>query len=102
MYADDHAEQPVVELQSEVRPAKANMFFNIYFLMPGLDGIHVGLGIVVITWLLILSGVLEWTGWRWARGRFGPHYFTPVDLGGLYWHIVDLIWIFLFPLFYLI
>jgi cytochrome c oxidase subunit 3 len=39
---------------------------------------------------------------RAARGEFGPTYFTPVDLSGLYWHLVDLIWIFLFPLLYLI
>jgi cytochrome c oxidase subunit 3 len=39
---------------------------------------------------------------RAGRGEFGPKYYTPVDLVGLYWHIVDLVWIFLFPLFYLI
>ena len=50
------------------------------------------MGIIVMTWLLIGA----------IRGRFNAQYFTPVDLGGLYWHIVDLIWIFLFPLFYLI
>ena len=47
---------------------------------------------IVIVWLLIGA----------IRGRFGAEYLTPVDLGGLYWHVVDLIWIFLFPLFYLI
>lgn len=70
----------------------AQIFFGIYFAMTGLHGIHVLGGMIVITWLVIGA----------AAGRFGPHYFTPVDLVGLYWHIVDLIWIFLFPLLYLI
>jgi cytochrome c oxidase subunit 3 len=47
---------------------------------------------IVIGWLIVGA----------TAGRFGPHYFTPVDLVGLYWHVVDLIWIFLFPLLYLI
>ncbi len=74
------------------RPVNAHLFFAIYFLMTGLHGIHVVLGMIVITWLLV----------RAVRGHFNQSYFTPVDLGGLYWHVVDLIWIFLFPLFYLI
>jgi len=74
------------------RPQNAHLFFGIYFLMTGLHGFHVVAGMVVIAWLI----------WRSVRGDFGPQYFTPVDLGGLYWHVVDLIWIFLFPLMYLI
>jgi cytochrome c oxidase subunit 3 len=71
-------------------PPNAHIFFGIYFAMTGLHGIHVLAGMIVITWLIVVAG------------RFGPAYFTPVDLVGLYWHIVDLIWIFLFPLLYLI
>ena len=56
------------------------------------DGFHVLGGMAMIAWLVFRS----------IRGDFGPSYFTPVDLGGLYWHVVDLIWIFLFPLLYLI
>jgi cytochrome c oxidase subunit 3 len=67
-------------------------FFAVYFCMTGLHGIHVLVGMVLIAWILI----------RGAKGEFGPTYFTPVDLVGLYWHLVDLIWIFLFPLLYLI
>ncbi len=74
------------------RPANAHLFFAIYFGMTGLHGLHVLAGIGVITWLLI----------RALKGHFDNGYFTPVDLGGLYWHIVDVIWIFLFPLLYLI
>jgi len=67
-------------------------FFAVYFLMTGLHGIHVLVGMGLITWILI----------RALNNEFGPTYFTPVDLVGLYWHLVDLIWIFLFPLLYLI
>lgn len=71
---------------------RVNAFFSVYFCMTGLHGIHVLVGMGLITWILI----------RAARNEFGPTYFTPVDLVGLYWHLVDLIWIFLFPLLYLI
>jgi cytochrome c oxidase subunit 3 len=74
------------------RPRNAHLFFGIYFLMTGLHGLHVAAGMGVIAWLLI----------RALRGGFSRDYYTPVDLGGLYWHVVDVIWIFLFPLFYLI
>ena len=74
------------------RPANAHLFFGIYFGMTGLHALHVVAGIVVISWLLVRS----------LKGQFNREYFTPVDLGGLYWHVVDVIWIFLFPLLYLI
>jgi cytochrome c oxidase subunit III len=67
-------------------------FFAIYFLMTGLHGVHVLVGMGLILWILI----------RANRGEFSANYFAPVDLIGLYWHLVDLIWIFLFPLLYLI
>jgi cytochrome c oxidase subunit 3 len=73
-------------------PEHTNMFFTIYFAMTGLHGIHVIFGIGVFTWLLIRS----------IKGQFTPDYFGPIDYAALYWHIVDLIWIFLFPLLYLI
>ncbi len=85
-------ENIVHPLRDPERPPNAHMFFNIYFMMTGLHGIHVTIGIGLITWLLI----------RTQLGHFSSAYFTPIDLVGLYWHIVDLIWIFLFPLFYLI
>ncbi|HEB61419.1 MAG TPA: hypothetical protein ENJ06_06305 [Phycisphaeraceae bacterium] len=80
---------PVEEMQP---PEKARLFFSWYFGMTGLHGIHVLVGMGLITWILI----------RAARGTFGPEYYAPVDNVGLYWHLVDLIWIFLFPLLYLI
>lgn len=74
------------------RPANAHMFFGIYYMMTGLHGIHVLAGMGLIGWLLL--GTL--------RGRYCDGYFTPIENTGLFWHLVDLIWIFLFPLFYLI
>ncbi|MGE0548425.1 MAG: cytochrome c oxidase subunit 3 [Kofleriaceae bacterium] len=73
-------------------PPHTNMFFTIYFAMTGLHGIHVLAGVIVFLWLLI----------RASKGHFTSDYFGPVDYAALYWHIVDLIWIFLFPLLYLI
>ena len=74
------------------RPRDVHKFFSVYFCMTGLHGIHVLIGMGVMVWLSVLA----------VRGRFSPDYFTPVDLGGLYWHLVDLIWIYLFPLLYLV
>lgn len=86
----DHAVE--ASEKSAEQPRKAHIFFGIYFLMTGLHGLHVLAGMIVIAWLTV----------RAALGHFGPAYFTPVELGGLYWHLVDLIWIYLFPLLYLI
>ena len=69
-----------------------HIFFSVYFMMTGLHGIHVLVGMGVILWLII----------RARKGHFGPEYYTPVEVTGLYWHLVDMVWIFLFPLFYLI
>lgn len=71
---------------------KLGIFFGVYFCLTGLHGIHVLIGMILLSWLL----------WRAIRGDFGPDNFAAVDFGGLYWHLVDLIWIFLFPLLYLI
>jgi cytochrome c oxidase subunit 3 len=81
-----------VDHDTGVQPENVQIFFGIYFLMTGLHGIHVLVGMSLIFWILLKS----------MRGAYGPKYFTPVDLVGLYWHLVDLIWIFLFPLLYLI
>ncbi len=73
-------------------PNNVQLFFGIYFAMTGLHGVHVLAGMAAIAWVLV----------RARRGEFGPKYFSPVDFTGLYWHLVDLVWIFLFPLLYLI
>ncbi len=76
----------------ELKDPKAPLFFSLYFMMTGLHGVHVLIGMAVIAWVLR----------RTARGEFGPHYYTPVELVGFYWHFVDLVWIYLFPLLYLV
>ncbi len=83
---------PPAELPKSARPPNAHVFFSIYFCLTGLHGIHVLIGMAVMVWLMVLV----------VKGRIGPEFFTPVDLGGLYWHLVDLIWIYLFPLLYLV
>jgi cytochrome c oxidase subunit 3 len=75
-----------------VEPKNVQIFFGIYFVMTGLHGLHVIAGIGLFFWLLR----------RAVRGDFGPGRFAAVDYTALYWHLVDLVWIYLFPLLYLI
>ena len=70
----------------------ANLYFTVYFLTTGLHAFHVIVGMSVLAW--VAKGVF--------KGRYTPEYYVPVELGALYWHLVDLVWIFLFPLLYLI
>jgi cytochrome c oxidase subunit III len=72
--------------------AHAQLFFSLYFAMTGLHALHMIIGAGLLLWLIKQS----------MRGRFTPQYNTPVELVGLYWHFVDIVWIFLFPLLYLI
>lgn len=71
---------------------QTEIFFSFYFAMTGLHAFHMIIGLILLSWLLF----------RAWRGDFSPEYYTPVELGGLYWHFVDIVWIFLFPLLYLI
>jgi cytochrome c oxidase subunit 3 len=73
-------------------PKKAHVFFGIYFFMTGLHGIHVLVGIGIWVWMLLKA----------RKGVFDKNYFGPIDYSALYWHLVDLVWIYLFPLLYLI
>ncbi|HEX7128058.1 MAG TPA: cytochrome c oxidase subunit 3 [Thermodesulfobacteriota bacterium] len=70
----------------------AQVFFSLYYLMTGLHALHVLIGMIVLAWL----------AWLALRGRFGPDGDTPLELGAMYWHFVDIIWLFLWPMFYLI
>ena len=87
-----HKEGVPPALTGAERPPRLGTFFGIYFMMTGLHAVHILAGMVVLTWLLARS----------VKGHFNSHYFGPVDFVGLYWHLVDLVWIFLFPLLYLI
>jgi len=75
-----------------VQGSNPHIFFSVYFTMTGLHGIHVLAGMVAISWVL----------YRTMKNNFSAQYYTPIEMTGLYWHLVDLIWIFLFPLLYLI
>jgi cytochrome c oxidase subunit III len=76
----------------EIDPGHVQLFFCMYFAMTGLHASHVTIGIVI----LAVMAIRAW------RGVFSPAYYTPIEISGLYWHFVDLVWIFLFPLYYLI
>jgi cytochrome c oxidase subunit III len=71
---------------------QVQLFFGFYFSMTGMHALHMVIGI----------GILAVLAWQAGRGYFSPAYFTPVELTGLYWHFVDIVWIFLFPLLYLL
>jgi cytochrome c oxidase subunit III len=71
---------------------QVEMFMVFYFFMTGLHALHMIIGVGILTVLVIMA----------ARGRFSANYYAPLDISGLYWHFVDIIWIFLFPLLYLI
>jgi cytochrome c oxidase subunit III len=79
-------------LISESEQGHAQIFFSLYFGMTGLHALHMVVGVGMLLWLI----------WAAKIGTYSASYFTPIDIGGLYWHFVDVIWIFLFPLLYLI
>ena len=70
----------------------AQLFFSLYFAMTGLHALHMVIGVGLLTFLILQA----------RKGKYSAEYMTPVDIAGLYWHFVDIIWIFLFPLLYLI
>ena len=90
-FAEHHVPGPSFQFDAKYfRPAQ--IFFSLYFVMTGLHALHmiVGIGIMlVMTWLAM-------------RGKFSAEYYVPIEISGLYWHFVDIVWIFLFPLLYLI
>jgi cytochrome c oxidase subunit 3 len=71
---------------------QVQLFYSLYFGLTGLHALHMVVGAGLLVWLI--AGA--------ARGRFGPSYYNPVEITGLYWHFVDIVWIFLFPLLYLL
>jgi cytochrome c oxidase subunit 3 len=71
---------------------KVRIFYWLYFAMTGLHALHMIIGLMIMSWLL-------WKAWQ---GTFSAEYYSPVEISGLYWHFVDIVWIFLFPLLYLL
>jgi cytochrome c oxidase subunit III len=92
-YADDLKEHlwPGPHFNKEL-PAQAQIFWWLYWSMTGLHALHVTVGV----------GLLSVIAWRAHRGRFSSIYHNPVEIAGLYWHFVDIVWVFLYPLLYLI
>lgn len=83
---------PAPEVLATLDHPKANIFFSIYYMLTGVHAIHIMIGIGLLISLYVRAG----------RGRFSSKFYNPVEIVGLYWHLVDVIWIFLFPLLYLI
>jgi cytochrome c oxidase subunit 3 len=75
-----------------IKEPGVNIFYSVYFLATGLHAFHVIVGASILAWLLM----------RVRKGKYSAEHYVPVELGALYWHLVDLVWIFLFPLLYLI
>jgi cytochrome c oxidase subunit 3 len=73
-------------------PGPVQLFLIFYYVMTGLHAVHLTVGIGIMVWMIVLA----------RKGRFGSDYYNPVEVSGLYWHFVDVIWIFLLPLLYLI
>jgi cytochrome c oxidase subunit III len=78
--------------QIHIDPPPTQIYFSLYFAMTGLHALHMIIGVGIFCFL-------TYHAWK---GRYTPQYYTPVEIGGLYWHFVDIIWIYLFPLLYLI
>jgi cytochrome c oxidase subunit 3 len=78
--------------RDELHDANVQLFFSFYFVMTGLHAIHMVIGVVLLGTIAVAA----------LRGAFSHEYYTPVEVGGLYWHFVDIVWVFLFPLLYLI
>lgn len=98
-YHDKYVEHHIPGLPFQFEPgsdvatnAHAELFFSLYFGMTGLHALHMVVGVGLLCWLLKQS----------LKGRFTPEYNTPVENIGLYWHFVDIVWIYLYPLLYLI
>jgi cytochrome c oxidase subunit 3 len=89
---DEHL-VPGLNFQMEGPHGQAvQLFYFLYFMLTGVHGLHVTIGIVLVA----VMAVRAW------KGAFTKDYYTPIELTGLYWHFVDLVWIFLYPLIYLV
>jgi cytochrome c oxidase subunit III len=83
---------PLVLPTKSFAERRAQLFFVFYFFMTGLHAIHMVIGLVM---LVIIA-------WMARNGRFTPHYHNPLEVAGLYWHFIDIVWVFLYPLLYLV
>jgi cytochrome c oxidase subunit III len=91
-FVEHHIPGPAFEFHEKQYVRHAQIFFSLYFVMTGLHALHMVIGFGIMTWML-------W--WTW-RGVITAEYSSPIEISGLYWHFVDIVWIFLFPLLYLL
>jgi cytochrome c oxidase subunit 3 len=91
-FEEHHIPGPSFHLEGTPLQGQAQIFFSLYFFMTGLHALHMVVGVGILCYLI----------WQTKLGTYSPKYYTPIDVGGLYWHFVDIVWIFLFPLLYLI
>jgi len=91
-FVEHHVPGPGFQFEEKEYVRHAQIFFSLYFAMTGLHALHMIIGLGIMT----VIAVMAW------RNTFDEEYYTPVEVAGLYWHFVDIVWIFLFPLLYLI
>jgi cytochrome c oxidase subunit 3 len=90
-FVEHHVPGPGFQFEKEYF-RQAQIFFSLYFIMTGLHALHMVIGLGIMLFML-------W--WAW-RGGITREYYSPIEISGLYWHFVDIVWIFLFPLLYLL
>ena len=90
-FVEHHVPGPTFQFEAE-HIRHAQIFFSLYFVMTGLHALHMIIGIGIMLVMLY---------WSW-NGTITEEYSSPIEISGLYWHFVDIVWIFLFPLLYLI
>ena len=91
-WVDNHIPGPGFQYADSRYAHQAQILFYLYFAMTGMHAIHMIVGVGLLITLIVMA----------ARNRFTSKWYTPVEMIGLYWHFVDIVWIFLFPLLYLI
>ncbi len=91
-FQEHHVPGASFHLEGTPLQGQAQLFFSLYFAMTGLHALHMVIGVGIMSYLL----------YQTYLGKYTAEYYTPIDIGGLYWHFVDIIWIYLFPLLYLI
>jgi cytochrome c oxidase subunit 3 len=91
-FAEHHVPGATFHFEDDRFAREAQIFFSLYFVMTGLHAVHMIIGLGIMAWML-------W--WTW-NGTITREYASPIEISGLYWHFVDIVWIFLFPLLYLI
>jgi len=91
-FVEHHVPGPTFAFEPKELERHAQLFFSLYFIMTGLHALHMIIGFGIMVWMLV------WT----YRGGITREYYSPIEISGLYWHFVDIVWIFLFPLLYLL